>query len=81
MRDLDDDMNLIAPPPEAIKTTPKEFDKLKAAMQKDPEAFAQGIMAGNRASGDASMDHIMIKKGPGPMGPVINNPMELPEKK
>ena len=80
VRDLDDDMNLITPPSRAIKTTPKEFDKLKAAMEKDPQAFADGLMAGNRASGDAPMDHIMVKKGPGPMGPVINNPMELPEK-
>lgn len=81
LRDLDDDMNLIAPSARAIKTTPKEFDKLKKAMQKDPQAFAQGIMAGNRASGDAPMDHIMVKKGPGPIGPVINNPIELQEKK
>jgi len=27
------------------------------------------------------MDHIMIKAGPAPKGPVMNNPMELPEKK
>jgi GLPGLI family protein len=81
LRDLNDDMNLIAPSSRAIKTTQKEFDKLKAAMQKDPQAFADGVMAANRASGDAPMDHIMIKKGPGPMGPIINNPIELPEKK
>jgi hypothetical protein len=81
VRDLNDDMNLIAPPSRAIKTTPKDFDKLKAAMQKDPQAFAEGIQAANRASGDAPMDHIKIKQGPGLRGPVINNPMELPEKK
>lgn len=81
VRDLNDDMNLIAPPARAIKTTPKEFDKLKAAMEKDPQAFADGVMAANRASGDAPMDHIMIRKGPGPRGPFINNPIELPEKK
>ncbi|MBS1500521.1 MAG: GLPGLI family protein, partial [Bacteroidetes bacterium] len=81
LRDLNDDMNLIAPPARAIKTTQKEFDKLKETMRKDPQAFADAVMANNRASGDAPMDHIMIKKGPGPMGPVINNPMELTEKK
>jgi len=81
LRDLDDDMNLIGPPPGMIKTTQKEFDKLQESMRKDPQAFAEALMAGNRASGDASMDHIMIKAGPGPMGPVINNPIELPEKK
>ncbi|MBS1522096.1 MAG: GLPGLI family protein [Bacteroidetes bacterium] len=81
IRDLDDDMNLIGTPPRTIKTTQKEFDKLQESMRKNPQAFAQAVEAGNRASGDAPMDHIMIKKGPAPMGPVINNPIELPEKK
>jgi GLPGLI family protein len=78
LRDLDDDMNLIGAPPRTIKTTQKEFDKLKETMRKDPQAFAQAIMAGNHASGDAPMDHIMVRKGPAPYGPVINNPIELP---
>ena len=81
LRDLNDDMNLIAPSARAIKTTQKEFDKLQAAMRKDPQAFADGVMASQHASGDAPMDHIKIKAGPGPMGPVSNNPIELPEKK
>jgi GLPGLI family protein len=81
IRDLDDDMNLIGTPPRTIKTTQKEFDKLQASMKKNPQAFAQAIEAGNRASGDAPMDHIMIKPGPAPKGPVTNNPLELPEKK
>jgi GLPGLI family protein len=81
LRDLDDDMNLIGSPPRTIKTTQKEFDKLQESMRKDPNAFAQAIMAGNRASGDAPMDHILIKAAPAPKGPVINNPIELPEKK
>lgn len=80
LRGLDDDMNLIAPAARAIKTTQKEFDKLKAAMEKDPQAFAQGVMAGNRASG-VKADNIKVPKGRGPHGPVINNPIELPEKK
>jgi len=84
LRDLDDDMNLIGTPPRTIKTTQKEFDQLKATMEKDPEAFAQAINASNRASaqgGGEKMDNIRVMKGPGPRGPVINNPMELPEKK
>lgn len=81
LRGLDDDMNLIAPSARTIKTTQSEFDKLKEAMQKDPQAFSQAVMAGNRASGDAPMDHIRVKAGPGPSGPVINNPIELPEEK
>ena len=80
LQGLDDDMNLIGTPPRTIKTTQKEFDKLKATMEKDPEAFAQAVMAGNRADG-VKMDNIKIAKGPGRRGPVINNPMELPEKK
>jgi GLPGLI family protein len=81
LRDLNDDMNLITPPARAIKTTQKEFDKTKAAMQKNPQAYADAINASPHISGDAPRDHIMIKAGPGPMGPVINNPIELPEKK
>jgi len=81
LRDLDDDMNLIGSPPRTIKTTQKEFDKLQESMRKNPQAFAQALEAGNRASGDAPMDHIMIKAGPAPKGPVINNPIELSEKK
>jgi len=84
LQGLDDDMNLIGTPPRTITTTQKEFDKLKETMEKDPNAFAQAIMAGNRANaqGDGpKMDNIRIAKGPGPRGPVINNPIELPEKK
>ena len=84
LRDLDDDMNLIGTPPRTIKTTQKEFDKLKATMEKDPEAFAQAVNAGNHASAQAGgekTDNIRVMKGPGPHGPVINNPIELPEKK
>jgi GLPGLI family protein len=82
LRDLDDDMNLIGSPPRTIKTTQKEFDKLQAAMKKDPQAFADGVMASQHASGDAPINHILVKGVPdGPMGPVLNNPIELPEKK
>ncbi len=75
-------MNIIAPPPRTIKITQKEFNKMNYIMQKDPEAFAQAIMASQQAGGDAAaMDHIKVRRGHGLNGPVINNPMELPEKK
>jgi GLPGLI family protein len=80
---LDDDLNLIGMPPRTIKTTQKEFDKVKAVMEKDPQAFANALNASNSAiaQGDGpKMDHIMVAKGPGPRGPVINNPIELPGK-
>jgi len=80
LQGLDDDMNLIGTPPRTIKTTQKEFDKLKETMEKDPGAFVQAVMAGNRAEG-VKMDNIKVARGHGPRGPVINNPIELPEKK
>ncbi|OCX54367.1 hypothetical protein BEL04_08910 [Mucilaginibacter sp. PPCGB 2223] len=75
-RDLDDDMNLIAPPPRAIKTTEKEFEKVKEALRKNPNGVLQAMNAAN----GPKADHIMVKAGPGPARPVMNNPVELPEK-
>jgi hypothetical protein len=79
-------------PANAVKASEKEFDKLQAAMRKDPQAFmaAMGGSAGNAGN--------MTNRAPaggagGPSGPfrsvmitnggpaVINNPIELPEKK
>ncbi|RWY55592.1 GLPGLI family protein [Mucilaginibacter gilvus] len=83
------DPNLIALPANAVKTSVKEFDKLQAAMRKDPQAFmaAMGGGAANmRGPGGGP-------GGGGPGGPIrsvvvnsgtpaiINNPLELPEKK
>lgn len=85
IRDLDDDMNVIALPRRATKTTQREFNKMKYIMQKDPEAFAQALMASQQAGmpgGDAvKMDNIKIRPGHRLNGPVINNPIELLEKK
>jgi len=78
---LNDDPNVIAPPAKAIKTTQKEFDKLKAAMRKDPNAFGQAMNAANRAEGLKTYDFKAAKRPGGNHGPVINNPIELPEKK
>ena len=74
LRGLDDNPNIIAPPARAIKATQKEYDKLKAGMQKNPNALAQGMAAANGG------DHVIAKGVPG--GPAKNvNPIELPEKR
>jgi len=78
-RDLNDDPNLIVPPARLVKATQQEFDKLHETMMKDPAAFAQALNAANSHSDGPKMDHIVA----GPKhagGPVLNNPIELPEK-
>ena len=81
LRGLNDDPNLIQPPARLIKTTQKEFDKLRVAMEKDPAAFAQAINTANSQGDGPKMDHVMVApKGTGPARPVFNNPIELPEK-
>jgi len=51
-------------------------------MRKDPDAFVQAMMASSdmnaQGNGSRPPDKIKIKVGP---PPVINNPIELPEKK
>jgi hypothetical protein len=73
------DPNIIQLPKNAIKTTDKEFTKLDAAMRKDPDAFVQSQMAARNANLPPGADHIRIKIKAGPQ-PVINNPIELPNK-
>jgi GLPGLI family protein len=80
LRGLNDDPNLIVPPAQAIKTTPKEFDRLRAVMEKDPEAFAQAINASIDRGDGPKNDHVVVRKPKGDSGPVMNNPIELPEK-
>lgn len=76
LRGLNYNPNLITPPANSIATTEKEFDKLKKAVEKNPQAFAQGVVAANRAEG-TKMDQLVVA----PMrGPVVNNPIELPER-
>jgi GLPGLI family protein len=86
----DADPNIIALPADAVKTTGKEFKRLEEAMRKDPNAFAKSAMAGSGANlrpanspapgsgpGQANQVNIQVNGN----GPVINNPIELPEKK
>jgi len=73
------DPTVIQAPGNGVKITDKEFVRLQETLRKDPDAFARLMSAaqdGNAAGGRGpKMD---IKFGP---GPVINNPIELPEKK
>ncbi|MFB9843352.1 GLPGLI family protein [Mucilaginibacter ginsenosidivorans] len=70
----DTDPNIIQVPTKGIKTTNKEFEKLQAVMRRDPNAFAQA-MTGGKGSDGPKLDR---KAGPGIL---INNPIELPEKR
>ena len=79
--DSDADPAIIQLPAHVIKTTDAAFTKLQDAMRKDPDAFAEAMMANQRANmpaGGPPPDHIRIKLGP---PPVENNPIELPETK
>ena len=65
-------------PDNAVRTTAKEFDKLKAAMEKDPQGFFETQMAG-------SGEKVLVVTGgraTGKSGPVVklNNPIELSDK-
>ena len=85
------DPNLIALPANAVKTSEKEFNKLQEAMRKDPQAFMAAMGGGGSAIRPATGGG--NGPGGGPGGPirsvvvsngtpaVINNPLELPEKK
>jgi GLPGLI family protein len=73
IRGLDDDANMIKPPAWAIKTTQPEFDKMRAAVAKNPDAAAQAVNAANRQAGN-NMPTLINNHGK-----VISNPIELPE--
>jgi GLPGLI family protein len=87
------DPNLIALPKNGIKTTAKELAELKKIAEKDPQAFAQSQLAAMQSqmggsvrfsvngSGGAGSPNAVFRQT-GPATPVvINNPIELPEKK
>ena len=84
MEDENVDPVIIKVPEKATKTTDVEFAKLQEAFRKDPNAFAQsmmaargGGMAGGPAGDGAPKVNIGIKVRP---QAVNNNPIELPEK-
>lgn len=88
MDDDNTDPDIIKVPDNATKTTDKEFAKLQEACSKDPNAFAQAMMASRSGGAPTAMAGGPGRdKGPktefhfkGGTQPVINNPIELPEK-
>jgi len=71
---------VISLPADAIKTSKKELDKLRAARDKDPLGFMQAQTAGSGINGSIKIQS--FTKAPGTVTKnLINNPIELPEKK
>lgn len=70
----------ISLPADGIKTSQKDFDKLKAARDKDPQGFMQAQMAGSGMNGSIKINSFSKSPGAQPKSQ-INNPIELPEKK
>ncbi|WP_113639598.1 GLPGLI family protein [Nubsella zeaxanthinifaciens] len=68
-------------PSDAIKTTQKEIDKLKEARDKDPQGFMNAQMAARGINSNVSVSSRVVTAPGGPKKMVINNPIELPEKK
>jgi len=68
--------SIIKLPANSVPTTEKEFTKLQETFRKDPEAYIRMVTA--QGDGSGRQMHMDIKPGP---QPVINNPIELPEKK
>jgi GLPGLI family protein len=84
MEEDNGDPAIIKIPDNATKTTDKEFAKLEEAFKKDPNAFAQSMIAmrGGGMTGGPTSDggpkmKMNVKAGP---QAVMNNPIELPEK-
>jgi GLPGLI family protein len=70
----------ISLPADGIKTSRKDLDKLKAARDKDPLGFMQAQTAGSGIYGSIKIQS--LTKAPGAAAKnLINNPIELPEKK
>lgn len=64
-------------PKNAIKTTKKELDKLKAAKEKDPKGFMQAQMAANGLQGTFNASTTAPTVNPNKAK--LNNPIELAE--
>jgi len=65
-------------PNDAIKTTGAEIARLKITAQKDPNAFSRALTIQNGGVPGKSGPQIDMKPAP---APIVNNPIELPEKK
>lgn len=73
--------NEIKLPSDAIKATSKEIAKLKEARDKDPQGFINAQLGGRVASGSIVTSTRIAAPPGGAKKIVINNPIELPEKK
>lgn len=73
--------NEIKLPTDAVKTTQKELDKLKEARDNDPQGFFNAQLAGKGGSFGATSSTTKISVPGGAKKIIINNPIELPEKK
>ena len=74
--------NEIKLPADAVKTTKKELDKLKAARDKDPQGFMNAQMAAQGVSfGSATTTRTSTSFSSTGKKNVTNNPIELPETK
>jgi GLPGLI family protein len=80
----------IAPPADDIKTNPKNIANLKEARRKDPSGFMKASHGSGQAKrGGNGLDmvdpskiaSVNVQSYTGPIGKVINNPIELPEGK
>ena len=70
------DPNIIRVPVNGTKTTDKELTKLQNAMHKDPSILMQTMKATAQNNGGPKPDIDMKVGSP----PILNNPIELPEK-
>lgn len=68
-------------PADAIKTSRKELDKLKAARDKDPQGFMQAQMAANGIQGTFKRSTSTPTPGTPAVKREINNPIEIADKK
>lgn len=79
---LDTDLgDLIKLPIKGVKVTPQEFARLKKANEDDPEGFFNSQKAAMGINGVFKSSTNIPKTGNTLNKPVINNPLELPEKK
>jgi GLPGLI family protein len=72
--------NEIKLPTDAVKTSKKEFDKLKEARDKDPEGFMNAQLASKGITANVTRRININASGPAKKD-TFNNPIELPEKK
>ena len=68
-------------PTDAVKTTQKELDRLKEARDKDPQGFLNAQLASRNTGGSFNSVTTRVSSSAGGKKIVVNNPIELPEKK